>query len=269
MYRPIPTENDPRVPLNRIILLGASNLTLSLRLVIELMQTRVNSPSDILVAAGHGRSYGQFSQVLVRGLPGITKCGLWRQLELEETQQTYAFLTDIGNDIPYENSPAKILAWVGKCVDRLQKHSAQIVMTNVPVVSIENLTERRYLFLRNILYPFCRLSKSEVVENAYLVYQGLIEMSATKQFVLCEQEPDWFGSDGIHVKYWKRKAFYRQFIQKFLSEGIEQQSNEDKKYCASSWKQRPRYAYKTIFGKPIYCQQPSGRLVDNTTISLY
>ena len=143
-----------KAPTNRIVLLGASNLTLSLRLIIQLMQHHFGGPSEVLVAAGHGRSYGQFSQVLVRGLPGITGCGLWRQFESADTQPTYALLTDIGNDIPYEYTPEQILAWVGRCVEQLQKNSAHIVMTNIPIESIERLPELRYKFLRNILYLF-------------------------------------------------------------------------------------------------------------------
>jgi len=73
---------------NRFVLLGASNLTVSLRLVIQLLQRRIGGPSDVLVAAGHGRSYGEFSQVMFRELPGITSSGLWKRLELDNVRPT-------------------------------------------------------------------------------------------------------------------------------------------------------------------------------------
>ena len=65
---------------NRIVLLGASNLTLSLRLAIQQIQHCCGRPSEVLAAVGHGRSYGQSSQVLIRELPGIIESGLWSQL---------------------------------------------------------------------------------------------------------------------------------------------------------------------------------------------
>lgn len=269
MNRHTHNDNLPVLPTNRVVLLGASNLTLSLRLIIQLMQHCFGGPSEVLVAAGHGRSYGQFSQVLFRGLPGITGSGLWQQLELADTLPTYALLTDVGNDIPYEYTPAQILGWVGYCVEQLQKHAAHIVMTNIPIESIDCLPERRYKFLRNILYPSCRLSKSEVVDRARAVHQGLIEMAATKQFMLCELASDWFGVDGIHVSYWKRKGLYQHVLQQLPVSDEIQGGIEDELPFFSTWKQRPEFAHKTLFGREKYCPQPSGRLVDNTAISLY
>ncbi len=96
-------------PQNRLILLGASNLTLSLRLVIHLMQQRFGAPSEILTAMGHGRAYGIFSEAVWRGLPGIAGCGVWRQLRETESRPAYALLADIGNDIMYGLLPEQVL----------------------------------------------------------------------------------------------------------------------------------------------------------------
>ncbi len=269
MNRHTHNDNLPAVPKNRIVLLGASNLTMSLRLIIQMMQYHYGGPSEVLVAAGHGRSYGQFSQVLFRGLPGITGCGLWQQFELTKTCPTYALLTDVGNDIPYEYAPEQILLWTGYCVEQLQKQAAHVVMTNIPIESIECLTERRYKFLRNILYPSCRLSKCEVVNRARAVHQGLIEMAAAKQFKLCELKQDWFGVDGIHINYWKRKAFYQQVLQQLPVPNEMPERNVDELPFFSTWKRCPQFARKTLFGKVRFCNQPSGELADRTTISLY
>ncbi len=248
---------------NRIFLLGASNLTMSHRLIVQLLQQRCGSPSEVFVAAGHGRSYGQFSQVLMRGLPGIINCGMWAQLESSEGLPAYAFLTDIGNDIPYEYTPEQILAWVGECVERLQHHSVHIVMTNLPMTSIESLSERRYNFFRNLLYPFCRLSRDEVVDRARAVHRGLIVMASRQNFELCELEPDWFGFDGIHVRYCKRRLFYQQLFARFPV------INNAQKPVVGAWKQRPQFAYQTMWGRERYCQQPSGWLADGTRVAMY
>jgi len=170
------------LPKNRIILLGASNLTLSLRLVTHLMQQRFGRPSEILAAVGHGRAYGSANQVLSRGLPGIVASGLWSQLATAEPCSTVALLTDIGNDILFGSAPEQILRQVEWCVEQLQKQSAQVVVTNLPMASIEDLSERRYTFYRNIFYPFCRLPRNETVSRVRAVYQGLIDLASRRNF---------------------------------------------------------------------------------------
>ena len=268
-------------PENRLVLLGASNLTISLRLIIELMQQYCGSPSEVLVAAGHGRSYGQGSRVLMRELPGIIQSGMWRQLHSAGTGAepvTYAFLTDIGNDIPYQAAPEEILSWVSWCVEQLQRQGARIVMTNLPVASIEALSERRFNLLRGIMFSSCRLSRIEVIERARRVHQGLIQMAERRQLVLREVEADWMSFDGIHIAYWKRRAFYRQILQAFeqVTRCDDQPQGRMKSSTVTtpagtllSWRQRPNFAVRRIFGKIKRAPQPSGFLNDQTTVALY
>ncbi|SFN00466.1 hypothetical protein [Nitrosomonas communis] len=256
-------------PVNRIVLLGASNLTLSLRLVIQQIQHHCGGPSEVLAAAGHGRSYGQSSQVLIRELPGIIACDLWSQLEASDARPTYAFLTDIGNDVLYGFLPHQILQWVTWCVEQLQKHSAHIVMTNLPIVSIESLPEWRYQLFRNLFYPSCQLSRNEAVERARVVHQGLIELAAHKQFMLCGQKPEWMSMDGIHYVYWKRRVLYQHICAHFSASRDQADFAGTKKLFSQNWQQRPRFAYQKVFGKERHCPQPSGLLADRTMVSLY
>lgn len=253
-------------PCNRLILLGASNLTLSLRLVIQLMQQRLGGPSEIMTAIGHGRAYGLFSQALGRGLPGIADCGLWQQLESMTARPTAALLTDIGNDILYGLSSQQILQTVERCIDRLQRQSAQIIVTNLPMASIENLSQQRYTFFRNIFYPSSRMSRIETVRCAHRVHEGLKEMALRRRFQLYEQKPVWFGLDGIHVNFWQRKAFYQDIVRQFpRSDGqLEFDGNENRLWLG--WQRRPEFAYKTLLGRAIYRPQPSGRLSDGSYV---
>ncbi len=253
-------------PSNRIILLGASNLTLSLRLVIHLMQQRLGGPSEILTAVGHGRAYGAFTQMLLRGLPGIADCGLWRQLDSMELRPAYALLTDIGNDILYGLPPENILQSLQGCILRLQKHAAQIVVTNLPLASIERLSEQRYTFFRTIFYPSSQLSRYEAVHCARRVHAGLMELASRWHFTLYEQEPHWFGLDGIHVKFWQRKAYYQNVVQQFAAPDDRPESMADTQKFMLTWQQRPEFAYKTVLGRAVYCQQPSGRLADGSNV---
>lgn len=244
-------------------------MTLSLRLAIDLMQQRFGGPSEIFTALGHGRAYGVCTQMLLRGLPGIADCGLWRQLDLAEKHPTYALLTDIGNDILYGLPPEQVLRVLEWCIDQLQKHATHIVVTNLPMTSIESLSERRYIFFRNIFYPSCRLSRDETISRARVVHHGLVNMATQRRFKLYEQKPDWLGLDGIHVNYWQRKAFYGDLMDQFYDPGDKPEAVEGKQKFLLAWQQRPEFAYKTVFGRTVYCQQPSGQLADGSHVCKY
>lgn len=230
------------------------------------MQQQLGGPSEILVAAGHGRAYGVPSQMLWRGLPGIVTSGLWRQLDAIKPLPAYALLTDIGNDILFGATPEQILRWLEWCIAQLQTHSVHIVVTNLPLVSIERLSKRRYLFFRNIFYPFCRLPREETVSRVRAVHCGLIDMASRLHFKLIEQKPDWFGLDGIHVHYWQRETFYRDILRQFPSPDEQPESMEGQRKFLLTWQRRPKFAYKTVLGREIYCQQPSGWLADGSSV---
>jgi hypothetical protein len=254
---------------NRIVLLGASNLAMSLRLVIEQVQYRCGRPSEVLVAAGHGRSYGRSSQFLIRVLPGIIDSGLWDHLSSAEERPTYALITDIGNDILYGSSPAQIIRWVDWCVDQLQKQSAQIVITNLPLASIDALPKWRYQLFRNLFYPYCQLSLDEVRARARSVHHDLKALAAQKQFILYEQNPEWIGVDAIHNAYWKRKDVYQQVCRHFSVPHNPPSPTEHRPLFCFSWKHRPQFASKIAWGVEKFHPQPSGLLADKTTVSLY
>ena len=66
----------------RIVLLGASNVQMGRRgFIATALRAAGEGGADVLVAAGHGRSYGAWSHAGVRGLPGIVDSGLWPALE--------------------------------------------------------------------------------------------------------------------------------------------------------------------------------------------
>ena len=237
---------------------------------IRLLQLRIGSPSNVLVAAGHGRSYGGFSQFMFRELPGIASCGLWKQFELANILPTYALLTDIGNDIPYGYSPEQILTWVNLCVNRLQKQAVNIVVTNIPIASIESMPEWRYKMFRTIIFPHCQLTKHDVVERARMVHHGLLELASKYNFEIIEPSSDWFGVDAIHVRYLKREAYYQRITEGFLT-SIEQPCLFAGGYTPGHLKRkrRPCFAFTKIFGWERCNPQPSGELSNGTIISLY
>lgn len=249
--------------------MGASNLTLSLRTVIDLAQRRCGGPSDIQVAAGHGRSYGAASHVFIRGLPGITGCALWSRLDAVEPLPTYALVTDIGNDIAYGIDPRRLLSWVNWCIDQMQGHAAQIVMTNLQIATIESLSEARYRIVRRVLFPSCRLSLGDVLERAKIVHQGLADIARDRRVILVESESEWFGPDAIHVSPWKRTAYFSRVCGRLQTAGKDSLNGSEPGRTPLTWRRRPRFAQMTLMGWQRCQPQPSGRLSDGSLVSLY
>src|SRR5574342_716069 len=106
--------------IDRLVALGASNLTRGLRVVVAASRAAWGPEVQVLAALGYGRSYGAPSRVLVRTLPGILESGLWRTLASLPDLPTRALVTDVGNDILYGYSASQTLSWVEEALNRLQ-----------------------------------------------------------------------------------------------------------------------------------------------------
>ena len=117
--------SPPDLPPRRVILLGASNLTRGIATVIDACHRQWGQPLDCLAALGHGRSYGTRSTVLGRTLPSIQDCRLWSALDDRPAVPTAALVTDIGNDVMYEAPVDKIVEWVTRCFDQLDRYARE------------------------------------------------------------------------------------------------------------------------------------------------
>ena len=189
----------------RVILLGASNLQLGLPLLLENLARQ--SPADaehleVWTAAGHGRSYGRWSRVFVRELPGIIDCRLWEDLEASSVvpEQTYGLVTDIGNDILYGISPERIMDWVRRVVERLSKQNARIVATGLPLGSVRAMSPWKFRMMRQILFPASRLTLSQTLSLAEELHGRVSDLAAEFSAPLIVPEDCWYGFDPIHIQ---------------------------------------------------------------------
>ena len=183
-----------------LVALGASNLTRGIATVVSTARHAWGEPIDVFAALGHGRSYGMRSRVIFRSLPGILECGLWRQLEAMPRAHVHALVTDIGNDILYGAAPDQVRSWVAECVARLQALGAEITITDLPLRSIRRLTRPRYLLLRSVLFPACRLDLAEALARCEAVDAGVVEIARAASRRLVRLRPEWYGLDPIHVR---------------------------------------------------------------------
>jgi hypothetical protein len=166
----------------------------------------------VLAALGHGRSYGVQSRVLVRTLPGILQSGLWHQFEQLPRAETRALVTDVGNDILYGSSAAQILAWVEECLERLQRRTQDIVLTDLPMARIRRLSPRQFLVVRSFFYPSSRVSLVESLETAEQVAEGLHALATARGVRLLRQKPEWYGIDPIHIRPRLWRSAWREIL---------------------------------------------------------
>ncbi|MGH8580996.1 MAG: hypothetical protein ACREVK_13075 [Gammaproteobacteria bacterium] len=255
--------------INQMVLLGASNLTRGLATAIEAAQLICGGPSRILVAAGHGRSFGVYSRVLFRGLPGITQCGLWDELARGPRLPTLALLTDLGNDIAYGVAAEEIIEYVRRCVERLTEHQARIIITTLPLQRLERLSPRGYRIFRAVFFPGRRLSLEQALDRARTVNVALQQLSFERRITLVDQRPNWYGLDPIHIRRRCLWGAYHGILRHWVDADREEPAAH--KTSVRRWLRSLLLApqYECVFGFDRYREQPTGRLPDGTTIALY
>lgn len=207
-----PDGEEPTV--TRVVLLGASNLTLAFPLVLEHLQAGIGGPLEVFAAYGHGRSYGNWSRVLFRELPGIAGCELWRALDDNNRPvappSTLGLVTDVGNDLLYGAEPAQIAEWVTQCLGRLAEQQAEIVLTLLPLASIKRLSPLRYHLTRMLFFPGRGTAWNEMLARARELNNQVAELGRSYGAHLIEQPLDWYGFDPIHIRPTRRADAWRQ-----------------------------------------------------------
>ncbi len=190
----------------RVVALGASNLTRGFQTVVSTARSVWGRDVEVLAAFGHGRSYGAPSKFLFRTLPGILKSGLWSELERRTPMTTRALVTDVGNDLLYGFSVERILGWVEEVLIRLGRVTQDIVLTDLPLTSVRQLSNVKFFAFRSMLVPSCRLTLSQAIDRAERVNEGLEKLSNVYCRKLFRLDPTWYGFDPIHIRpsQWRR-----------------------------------------------------------------
>jgi len=187
--------------MNQLILIGASNVTIGFPRLVDGLAQKPGQPLEIWGVHGHGRSYGTWSKVLGRSLPGITESRFWETFApVENGPPPRALLTDIGNDILYGHEATRILEWVETCIERLKRWDTRIVMTRLPLASLEKLSRIRFTIARKILFPGCSFSLAEIHQQAREVDSRIVTLADKHSIPLTEPQGHWYGIDPIHIR---------------------------------------------------------------------
>lgn len=185
------------------MLLGASNLSLSLPLVLSNLPELAGGGADVLVAAGHGRSWNQWTRVWLRELPGIPDCGLWQKLaELNGSRPLplSAVMTDVGNDLLYGLPVELILQRVEECADRLAKAGARITVTGLPVERVQRLSRWEFSIARRILFPGSGFRWDQLQRSVEALNEGLQQLANRDGIQFFPMPASWYGIDPIHIR---------------------------------------------------------------------
>jgi hypothetical protein len=258
-------ERSPEpAPRRRLVLLGASNLTLGLPIILGLLGGR-SEPSEILVAAGHGRSFGRPSRVLARGLAGILDSGLWPALAVGVAVRTRALITDIGNDLAYGSTTAELEGWISACCDRLLHSGAEVTLTRPPLASLSRLGRWRFRLLKALLFPGHPLGYSEMLAKVEELDRRLPTLARRHEARLLTPSSDWYGIDRIHIRAGRRREAWATMLG---SSGLGEVGAERASTRRVGW--RPLTPERqTILGRERLRTQPSRHLGDGSRVSFF
>lgn len=193
--------------MKRIVLLGASNVTLGFGVLTRLIRNGFDGPLEVVAALGHGRSYGAWSTVAIRSLPSIVDCGLWDALRTRPSAATYALLTDVGNDLMYGFSPQQIATWVESTFERLVDSDAKIVATRLPIARVKLLSAWRYHVTRMSFFPLHQpVSWTEMLRRACELDERIAEIAMRHGASIVEPPLEWYSFDPIHIRWTQRRT---------------------------------------------------------------
>ena len=230
-----------------------------------------SEPLEMFAAEGHGRSYGTWSRVGPRGLPGIVSCQLWDELDAQpstSTDRPRALITDIGNDLLYGAEPEQIAAWVETCLQRLQAINARIVVTGLPLASVQKLSRSRFEFMKSLLFPSSRMRFEEAEPKMARLNQLVVELARTYQSATAEKRGEWYGCDPIHIRRRFRAVAWREILSSWFdaSEAVDFQSVGLSR-SLRLWRQRP--IERRWLGRVQKAVQPALREPDKSTLWLF
>lgn len=255
-------------PTRRVILLGASNVTIAFGEILSTLGQMCPEPLEIMTALGHGRSLGMRSQVLFRSLPGILPCELWSALQRQPPLPTRALLTDVGNDLLYHVPVRQIVDWAEQIFDRLRSFQAEITFIRPPVADLERISSARFYFFRTLFMPLCRLSRDEVVRRALELDERLAVLGRQMGVRLIAPRPEWYGLDPLHIRRRQRGAAWREMLSHWNAAPIAEETAAAPTRRCRRWELLAPHE-RRLFGVVCHHAQPAVSFADGTRISVY
>ncbi len=255
-------------PARRAILFGASNITLGLPWVVPAVEERLGAPVEIIGAWGHGRSYGEPSSLLYRTLRGIVHSRAWQVLEELPVRDSYAMITDLGNDIAFGHSPKEILGWVTIVLERLARLGARTIVTGMPLERLRDQSRWNFLLTRLLYFPQYPLRQADILEKVEEISARLPELADQFGFHYFPMERHWYGIDPIHIQFTRAKEAWEKVFRSWDDEEREAHKRmANPRRAVELYSLRPeRY---DIFAEKFLTPQPCYHTKRCSTIAMY
>jgi hypothetical protein len=262
------SQIETLAPRQRVVLLGASNLSIMFPTIVETARAMYAQPLEVFVAKGFGRSYGQQSKFFGKKISGILQSGLWDAMSRAQALPTVAIIADIGNDLAYEAPVDTIIKWIETALDRLAPYGARIVLNAPPLASLKRVGAVRYRVMRELLFPNCRLSRAELLRRAEQLSERLQQVSREREIPIFSGESAAYGFDPIHPRRSAAGDIWQRMLGALSpSPGAAPLVRPNAIAAVRLYQLKPQ-AW-SVYGWSRCAQQPCGRLADGTTIAIY
>ena len=195
-----------------IVVIGASNVTFSLPVIWSTLRQSLADPFRLIVAAGHGRSFGLPNTFLGRTLPSILECDLWESLTQLKPASVHAIVTDVGNDLLYGADSVQTMHWVTETISRLEANAANIVVTGLPVGTLKDMSARRFEFFRRIMFPHSTLTFEAALDESETLHHQLLRTEDKDLVSTATPAEKWYGLDPIHIRRHCRREAWQQYL---------------------------------------------------------
>jgi hypothetical protein len=235
-------QGEPDKPLQDssplVLVFGASNVRRGLVSLINEVNFCYGSRWDLVIVAGHGRSYGASTSVLGRRLPGIRQA-VWRDHFSGHHSARYALLTDFGNDLFYGATIFQLQQWIEESLTILHREKVKLTMTGLPLEAIQGCQKAKFFLLRTIFFPKTKLKFCDAIRGAETLDEVIRALSKTYRASYIQPSLQWYGVDPIHIRRdcyadaWK--AFLRSDEMKKSAEKS-RENNDSQFHFDSRWK---------------------------------
>jgi len=195
-------EGEPDDGIRRLVVLGASNVTLAFPLIATAcLNSSISRGVELFAAQGHGRSFCQRSFVLNRGLPSLLECGLWEDLSSRPpATESWGLLTDVGNDLIYGLSVDHVARQVEQAIQNLHQLGIPLTYVPPPLERILQLNHLRYRVIKSILFPGPTVPWKIISQRIVELNDRVIGMVESIGGQVIPPSVRWYGIDPIHVR---------------------------------------------------------------------
>jgi hypothetical protein len=143
-----------------------------------------------------------------------------------------------------------------------------VIVTQLPIANLDQLGEARFQFFRRILFPRNRFTLCEVKSMAQSLNDRLIELGESRKIPVIPVSSSWYGFDPIHLTRRARRIAWPMLLSSWRAAEASLNVPRLSPWTAAYLVSRAPWE-RSLLGIRRRAAQPSGRLADGSTISLY